>query len=200
MKELERHAGLFNLIAPIYNRFFNAQVKNYRNILAQFNKRLGMSKEAKILDIGCGTGAFLFCLAELGYQCSGIDFAPSMLKAAKKSTAPFVIDFQLGDATKQLPFSDKSFDLVISSYVLHGVTSNLRHNIFVEANRLSRGKILIYDYNQTRRFLTDFIEWAEGGDYFNFIRNGEQEMRDFFKEVEKYDMGTQTSIYYCSTH
>lgn len=63
-----------------------------------------------------------------------------------------------GDVTKGLDFPDDSFDLVLSSYVLHGLSSELRRRIYSEASRLSRGRILFYDYNHKRRLFTDLIE------------------------------------------
>jgi len=198
MGELEKHARLFNLIAPIYNRFFQGQVRNYRSILDKYEELLKLPTGGRVLDIGCGTGAFAYCLAERGYQVVGVDFSESMLRAAAKSTLGTSIEFVQGDVTKGLNFPDASFDLVLSFYVLHGLSSDLRQRIYAEAGRLSRGLILFYDYNQKRRFATDLIEWAEGGDYFGFVRQGEKEMRAYFDEVDRVDVAPQTAIYLCS--
>lgn len=128
----------------------------------------------------------------------GVDFSSSMLQAARKSTLGKSIEFVQGDVTKGLDFQDGCFDLVLSSYVLHGLSSELRRSIYSEASRLSRGRILFYDYNQTRHFFTDIIEWAEGGDYFGFVRHGEKEMRSYFNSVNRIDVGSQTALYLCS--
>lgn len=197
MGELEKHARLFNLIAPVYNRFFHNQVKNYRSILDKYEELLNIPPGGRVLDIGCGTGAFVYCLAERGYQAVGVDFSSSMLRAARKSTREKSIEFVQGDVTKGLDFPDGSFDMVLSSYVLHGLSSELRQRVYSEAGRLSRARILFYDYNQKRRLFTDFIEWAEGGDYFGFVRHGEEEMRTFFYNVDRIDVGPQTAIYLC---
>lgn len=198
MGELEKHVRLFNLIAPVYNRFFRGQVQNYRAILDQYEGLLKIPLGGRVLDIGCGTGAFIYCLAERGHQAVGVDFSSSMLSAARKSTQGKVIEFVQGDVTKGLDFSDASFDLVLASYVLHGLSSELRQRIYAEAARLSRGRIIFYDYNQKRRLFTDLIEWAEGGDYFGFVRHGEEEMRTYFHDVQRIDVGPQAAIYLCS--
>ena len=197
MEELKKHVQIFNLIAPVYNRFFRGQVRNYRSILDKCEKMFNIPSGGRVLDIGCGTGAFISCFAERGYQTVGVDFSASMLKAARKSTRGKVINFLQGDATKGLDLPDKSFDLVLSSYVLHGLSSALRKRIYEEAVRLSTGQVLFYDYNQKRRWFTDFVEWAEGGDYFGFVRQGEMEMRAFFNEVKRVDVGPQTALYIC---
>lgn len=110
MKELEKHARLFNFIAPLYNRFFRGQVRNYRSILDKYEELLKIPLGGRVLDIGCGTGAFISCFAERGYQTVGVDFSASMLKAARKSTKGKAIEFVQGDATRGLKFPDKSFD------------------------------------------------------------------------------------------
>ncbi|OLN29260.1 class I SAM-dependent methyltransferase [Desulfosporosinus metallidurans] len=198
MEELEKHARIFNLIAPFYNRFFRSQVRSYRSILDKYEELLNIPPGGRVLDIGCGTGAFISCFAERGYQTVGVDFSASMLKAARKSTRGKAIEFVQGDATQGLDLPDKSFDLVLSSYVLHGLSSALRQRIYEEAGRLSRGRVLFYDYNQKRRWFTDFVEWAEGGDYFGFVRQGEREMRVYFHDVKRVDVGPQTALYICS--
>ena len=198
MKELEKHARIFNLIAPVYNRFFRGQVRNYRSLLDRYEGLLNIPPRGRVLDIGCGTGAFISCFAERGYQTVGVDFSAQMLKAAMKSTRGKAIEFVQGDATQGLDLPNKNFDLVFSSYVLHGLSSALRQRIYEEADRLSRGQVLFYDYNQKRRWFTDLAEWAEGGDYFGFVRQGEREMRAYFNEVKRIDVGLQTALYLCS--
>ena len=197
MGELEKHARIFNLIAPVYNWFFHRQVKTYSAIFARYGQDINLPQRGKVLDIGCGTGALLYSLAERGFEAVGVDFSESMLKAAKKSTGNLPVQFYRADVTRGLAFPDQSFEFVVSSYVLHGLSSGLRHRIYAEAGRLSRGPVLFYDYNKKRRILTDLIEWAEGGDYFNFVDHGEQEMRDFFARVDKFEAGPQTALYVC---
>lgn len=69
--------------------------------------------EARILDIGCGTGRHSVELARRGYQVVGIDLSASMLeKARAKAQASGVsVEFRQADA-RQLQ-SRNEFDLVI---------------------------------------------------------------------------------------
>ncbi|HHP7232832.1 MAG TPA: class I SAM-dependent methyltransferase [Xenococcaceae cyanobacterium] len=65
-----------------------------------------------ILDLGCGTGAFLAQAAAAGFSPTyGIDAAPKMIATAQKN-AP-AAELKLGDFT-QLPWADSSFDRVIT--------------------------------------------------------------------------------------
>lgn len=213
-QELKKHLQIFNLIAPVYAYFFHGQVKNYRKVLEEHQELLKLPESCPkarsfpptnfptasspaVLDIGCGTGAFATCFAELGFKTTGVDFSETMLKAARKSSGSLV-EFIQADATSGLPFPAKSFDLVISAYVLHGLTTGLRQKIMREAQRLASRQILFYDYNQQRGLVTDFVEWAEGGAYFNFIRSGEEEMRGIFSSVRRLDVDKRAAIYLCS--
>lgn len=195
--ELKKHIRLFNWIAPIYNIFFNLQVKNYQGVMERFGPLLDLPEKGRILDIGCGTGALLNVFAERGYDTTGVDMAERMLKMARHSTQNYPIQWLKADITQGLPFPDQSFDLVVSSYVLHGVSYPLREIIYKEARRVSRQQVLFFDYNHGRRFLTDLVEWAEGGDYFNFIRNAEHEMGMSFPKVQKHEVSLYAAIYQC---
>ncbi len=198
MTDFDKHIRLFDLIAPVYNMFFQSQVRGYRGVLAEHLGRFKLPQGGRVLDIGCGTGALLYCFAELGYKVKGVDASTAMVRQAAKSTAGFPVELQVGDAAQGLPFESESFDLVISSLVLHGLPASLRQKIYREAARLSRGLVIFYEYNRQRSFLSDVVEWAEGGDYFNFIQHGHQEMSDAFSRVEVIDVAPQRALYLCT--
>ena len=69
------------------------------------------------LDVGCGTGFLSFELASRGHRVVGVDFAASMLAEARRKAGGGTIRFEKADA-EQLPFTARSFDLVISRHVL----------------------------------------------------------------------------------
>ncbi|WP_431966900.1 class I SAM-dependent methyltransferase [Actinacidiphila sp. bgisy160] len=71
---------------------------------------------ARVLDAGCGTGRVMIRLAELGYDCVGVDLDASMLAVARKQ-APglpwFQIDLAGFDADTLGIEAD--FDLVVAA-------------------------------------------------------------------------------------
>ena len=65
----------------------------------------------KLLDLGCGTGAYAAALAELGWTVTGVDVSDDMLRRAREREVSVV----RSDATG-LPFEDASFDAAVSIF------------------------------------------------------------------------------------
>jgi len=90
-----------------------------------------------ILDIGTGTGEVAFLLHEIykDAKITGCDLAPGMIKKAKQKNTTKKIDFEVGDA-EDLPYPDKTFDLVVSSTTYQWVEDLER--AFAEAKRVMK--------------------------------------------------------------
>lgn len=201
----ENHNFLFNFIAPVYGLFYGKQKNRYREVLARFLPDWRQQGYASILDVGCGTGALCSALNEAGLFVIGVDPAEKMLAVAKGQPENQAIRFLQANALEGLPFDDKSFDLSIASYVAHGLQKNERMKLYAEMSRIARGRVIIYDYNQNRSFLTSFVEWLERGDYFRFIKNPRGDMEDCvsemgkcFSEVRVLDVDKRAAWYVCT--
>ena len=181
----ERHNTLFNLIAPVYGLFYNKQKNRYREVIGRFVPDWQQAGYTSILDVGCGTGALCSALDEAGLTVTGIDPAQNMLSVARRQSREQDIRFLQANALERLPFADKSFDLSIASYVAHGLQKSERKKLYSEMRRVTKGKVILYDYNQNRSPLTSFVEWLEHGDYFGFIQNPKGEMESCMTELEK---------------
>ena len=190
-----KHSKIFNAIAPIYVIFYNFQVKYYHKTLNKMKEEIDISKYKTVLDIGCGTGALSYVLYKNGLKVTAIDIAGKMVEKSKEKLKDTDVKIYKVDPEKSFPFPDKSFDIVISSYVAHGLKEDKRIELYKEASRLAREKVIFHDYNENRALLTTVIEWLEGGDYFNFIRIAESEMKEHFKKVEIIDVYKRASWY-----
>jgi ubiquinone/menaquinone biosynthesis C-methylase UbiE len=71
----------------------------------------------QILDVGCGTGYLLGQLAARAPQAgalAGIDAAPAMIEVARSAATDGRVRLVVGTA-EQLPWPDRTFDLVVST-------------------------------------------------------------------------------------
>ena len=186
---------IFNMIAPVYGLFYRFQKKRSVEVIETARETLDLFDYETILDVGCGTGALCAVLSDRGFKVTGIDPAEKMLGIAKRKAGGRSIRFVSGNVLEQLPFEDKSFDVSIASYVAHGMGGAARETMFAEMSRVTRHKIIIYDYNQKKSILTSLVERLEGGDYPNFIKNIETEMRRDFEKVDVIQVGRQTNWY-----
>jgi len=187
--------GVFHTIAPIYGLFYNKQVDHYREILKNNRDFLDFREYSTAVDIGFGTGALCRVLAENGLHVTGVEPVERMLKIAKRRNADILADCVMADVLEGLPFQDDAFDISISSYVAHGMKKEERLRMYLEMARVTSRKMIIYDYNQERRWANDFVEWLEGGDYFNFIKAVEEELREEFGNVSKRDVDKRAAWY-----
>ncbi|MDA3809229.1 MAG: class I SAM-dependent methyltransferase [Spirochaetaceae bacterium] len=191
---LNKHKRIFNAISSIYNLFYHHQLETYSKILNDNLRLLELPDHGRILDIGCGTGAFAGSFSLKGYDVSGVDIAEKMIKYAQKRG----INSQYGNVVDGLDFPDKSFDLVISAYVAHGLDREKRIQLFMESARLSKGLVLFHDYNTSRNIVINVIEYMEDGDYFNFIKNGLEEMTKVFSKVTVININKFNNWYLCA--
>jgi SAM-dependent methyltransferase len=81
--------------------------------------QVGSTRPVTVLDAGCGTGRVMIRLAELGFDCIGVDVDESMLAVARR-TAPH-LDWRLGDlaalvvpdAHSSDPDRPRTFDIIV---------------------------------------------------------------------------------------
>jgi ubiquinone/menaquinone biosynthesis C-methylase UbiE len=197
MAKKEYSEFVFDLIAPIYGLYYNRQKGRYRSVLESLRPDFDIAGYRSVLDVGCGTGAFAAVVGDMGLDVTGIDPSERMLRIARRKNVPKSVTFLSGDVLKRLPFADKSFDVATAFYVAHGMTVKNRQVLYDEMNRVSRHWVALFDYNGNRALLTSVIECLERGDYFQFIRSAERELRDRFKEVTILNAGKRASLYLC---
>jgi ubiquinone/menaquinone biosynthesis C-methylase UbiE len=193
MTRREIHTRLFNRIALPYSWFFSGQTTTYAECFEKARWALPEPSGKTALDIGCGTGAFTNALCREGWEVRGVDAAEEMTKRGRIAG----LECHIGDALEGLGFPDKTFDLVSAAYVAHGLVKADRIALFSEMKRLSRGIVLVHDYNGNRGMITSFVEALEGGDYFNFIKTGIDDFHAVFSSVRVLDVGKRSAWYIC---
>jgi SAM-dependent methyltransferase len=94
----------------------------------------------RVLDLGCGAGAFTAALAEAGTQAVGVEVAARAVERARAAHPG--LDFRHVPIDAPLPFEDASFDAVWVSEVLEHVADTAR--FLSEARRvLKPGGLLL---------------------------------------------------------
>lgn len=119
---------------------------------ASFQKALSLIefKDKKVLDMGCGDAYDLVELQKKGALVAGIDAAQDMINSAKAKipNGDFKVAF-----FENLPYPDKSFDVIISKYALQ--TSKDVPGALKEAARVLKpgGKLVYVVTHPVRQFM-----------------------------------------------
>lgn len=108
-----------------------------------------------VLDVGCGTGTQALVakarVGETGRVC-GIDPSGSLLATArhKAKRAGLHIDFQPG-GIERIPASSQSFDVALSTFMMHHVPDHLKREGLAELARIltPEGRLLIIDFKRS---------------------------------------------------
>lgn len=164
------------------------QARFWQPVVPVFREQYALDVNSKILDVGSGKGFMLHDFAELiaGITVAGVDISEYAIAHTIDDMKPFV---QVADA-KDLPFPDRSFDLVISINTIHNlplaeckqalreIMRVTRGNAFVtvDAYRTEAEKQRMDMWNLTALTYMAVPEWKElfaevgyTGDYFWFI-------------------------------
>lgn len=103
----------FSLEAKFYDKVWGR--RNYNTDVKFLDDLFRKCKCRRIIDVGCGTGNHSIRLSKLGYEVTGVDVSPSMLRIAKKKDGEAKIRFLQGDMRRleKLFSSGQKFDAAI---------------------------------------------------------------------------------------
>ncbi len=129
----------------VYDRQFQNKVGWYIDYSETFPllELVQTLKNAKVLDVGCGTGRFLARFPEPNILF-GVDLSESMLQIAKTKLTRAVLSVA---SAIELPFADRSFDLVYSVRVIQHIRD--QQKMITELARVCKpgGRVIIVAYN-----------------------------------------------------
>lgn len=167
---------------------FGYMSRFWQPVIPTFREHWGLDASSSVLDVGCAKGFMLHDMAELipGITVRGVDVSEYAIENAIEDMRPFV---QVANAI-ELPFPDKSFDVVISINTIHNLERAECARALREIERVSRGKSFVtvdayrnedektrmYAWNLTAKTIMSVEEWIDffadagySGDYFWFI-------------------------------
>ncbi len=117
-------------------------------------------KNARILDIGCGSGRDIKYFMSLGHVVCGVDPSLEMIKLARENTKTEIIHGSIQEVDFQ-----KTFDAVWACASLLHIPSNELDYVFEKISKiLSPGGIFYCSFKNG-----DFEGFAEYGRYFTFL-------------------------------
>lgn len=95
-----------------------------------------------VLDVGCGTGDLTLVAKQRSGskgQVCGIDASPEMIEVARRKAARQRADVEFRvDVIERLPYPDRSFDVVLSSLMMHHLPDDLKPKALAEIRRVLR--------------------------------------------------------------
>jgi len=167
---------------------FNYHPRFWQPVVPTLREHFSLGADASLLDVGCGKGFMLHDLVEMipGIAAKGIDISAYAIEHAIEDMKPHL---RIADA-RDLPFPDKSFDVVIAINTIHNLPRDdcgrslreiervARRGAFVtvDAYRTDEERERMLAWNLTAQTIIHVEEWkaffAEhgySGDYYWFI-------------------------------
>jgi ubiquinone/menaquinone biosynthesis C-methylase UbiE len=93
----------------------------------------------QILDVGCGTGSLLILVKRMipDVEVTGIDPDPQALARARRKAERECVSVQFDEGfSDELPYPDKSFDRVFSSFMFHHLPAGEKAETLSEVRRV----------------------------------------------------------------
>jgi SAM-dependent methyltransferase len=100
-----------------------------------------------VLDVGCGPGFYCAELARRGFNVRGIDYSKGVICKAKKDFPKIIFD---AGSAYNLPYSDKSFDLILCIGLLQCAYD--ANKILRELARTSKKYIILSTLLRKKKF------------------------------------------------
>jgi ubiquinone/menaquinone biosynthesis C-methylase UbiE len=133
----------------MHDRHFHGEPARLRSpervLLLEVDRVVALSLDgivaSTMLDVGTGSGLFAEAFANKGLEVTGIDDSREMVDAAQNHV-PQGHFWQA--RAEDLPFSDKAFDLVFLSLVLHETISPVQ--ALKEARRVAQHRVVILEW------------------------------------------------------
>lgn len=125
-------------------------------------KYFEITKDMRVLDIGCGRGEMVLFAAKQGAQAIGIDYSKEAItiannmKMKKKKNLRSHMNFYLMDS-KHLVFTKSSFDTVILSDVIEHLYDHELDSVFKGIKRVLKKNGVLVIHTAPNKIFVDFI-------------------------------------------
>jgi SAM-dependent methyltransferase len=109
----------------------------WTDTVRRFRDHYRLAPDARVLDVGCAKGYMLhdFRLLMPELRIAGVDVSDYALRHAREEVRPFLSQA----SADELPFPDRSFDLVVSINTIHNLPPDRCRKALREIQRVSSG-------------------------------------------------------------
>ena len=128
----------------IYDANIYDGLNTFLSDLQFYKKWLPKNKDAKILELCCGTGRLTIPIAKDGYNICGVDYTSSMLEQAKVKASGVGLDINFIEADIRTLDLQEKFDLVFIPFnSIHHLYKNedLFKTLMCVRNHLKEGSL-----------------------------------------------------------
>ncbi len=143
----------------IYDALIYDGLNTFLSDLPFYRKWLPESKDAKILELCCGTGRLTLPLAKDGYDILGVDYTPSMLDQAKVKASRVGLKINFIQADIRALNLPEKFDLIFLPFnSIHHLYKNedLFKVLEVVKNHLKEGGLFLLDcFNPNIQYIVE---------------------------------------------
>lgn len=151
----------FNFLTPLYDpllRWVMRELEFKRRLIEEAH----LAPSYRVLDLGCGTATLTILVKQMHpkVQLIGIDGDDKVLAIGRAKAAQHGVDITLDHGmAAQLPYPDNSFDRVLSSLVIHHLTTADKQRALHEVFRVLRpgGELLVIDFAKPHNRLASAI-------------------------------------------
>lgn len=147
--KLERMDDFFTARVSGYDEHMRTTIEGASGFYAYTASLLPMENEARVLDLGCGTGLELEEYFRLNPDAdvTGIDLSEAMLNALKEKLPDRKISLLQGSYF-DIPFGEEAYDAAVSVESLHHFPAELKEKLYrkLHAALKSGGCFVLTDY------------------------------------------------------
>ncbi len=162
----------FSVKGLIYRIFIDPLISGLRKRLVSM-----IVPGEEVIDIACGTGALSLEMSVHAGYVTGIDLSEDMINTARllaNKRRIHNVSFGLIDATDLSCYTDRSFDVAVSTLAMHQFDPETGVKVLAEMKRVAR-RIIIADYNcpmspGPAKWLAWGIERVARGDHYRNFR------------------------------
>jgi 2-polyprenyl-6-hydroxyphenyl methylase/3-demethylubiquinone-9 3-methyltransferase len=143
-----------------YSMEFNPVKKYFHEIRFQVITNMVANAKGKLLDIGCAGGTFTNELSRnTDAKITAIDISPQAIEYARERYPH--IDFQVHDASFNLPFADHSFDTVTMLETLEHVLNPVEILQDIKRVLKPKGEIIVLVPSENWYFQLGWAIWTK---------------------------------------